>query len=368
MFEPQGPSGVGFHSIVYGIWSLSATAASSPDLHGDPPAASSAQGRADRNELATVAVERTRMPMVVTDPRQPDNPIVLANKAFLELTGYTADEVIGRNCRFLQGEGTSRGALEQIKQALAEERDLEVEILNYRKDGSAFWNQLSLSPVHGDDGALLYVFGSQIDVTEFRKVQYLEQSEHRLLKEVDHRARNVLAVVGGIVRLTRAENPEAYAKAIQARVQVLAQAHTLLAERGWQDVSLEDILRQQMDVRDRARVHLSGPALNVPALVVQPLALVIHELIDNAVTHGALSTPGGRLEVRWQAGQDGGVELGWREAGGPSFPANPRRGFGTAMIVAMIQRQLRGQVNHRWEDGALLVTLAIPGASLAQTA
>ena len=117
-------------------------------LHGDPPAAAEPEALPDRNELATVAMERTRMPMVVTDPRQPDNPIVLANKAFLDLTGYSAEEVIGRNCRFLQGEGTSPEAVEQIRQALREERDLEVEILNYRKDGSAL-----LEPAQPEPGS-----------------------------------------------------------------------------------------------------------------------------------------------------------------------------------------------------------------------
>ena len=85
------------------------------------------------------------MPMVVTNPREEDNPIVLANKAFLDLTGYTAEEIIGRNCRFLGQDDAA---------ALANEREVNVEILNYRKSGSTFWNRLRLSPVHGDDGKL----------------------------------------------------------------------------------------------------------------------------------------------------------------------------------------------------------------------
>jgi PAS domain-containing protein len=74
-------------------------------IHGDRPSASSSKGFANRKELASFAFERTRMPMVVSDARAPDQPIVLANSAFLELTGYGANEVVGRNCRFLQGEG-----------------------------------------------------------------------------------------------------------------------------------------------------------------------------------------------------------------------------------------------------------------------
>ena len=186
------------------------------------------------------------MPMVITDARLPDNPIVLANKAFLELTGYSADEVIGRNCRFLQGEDTSAEAVAEIRRAIEGEHDLEIEILNYRKDGSAFWNQLGLSPVHNDAGKLLYFFASQIDVTELRKIQILEESEHRLLKEVDHRARNALAVVNSIVRLSRADDAARYADAIQKRVAVLAQAHTLLAERGWVELPLHEVIADQL--------------------------------------------------------------------------------------------------------------------------
>lgn len=336
----------------------------SPSLHGDPPAASSAQGLADRNELAAVAVERTRMPMVITDPRQPDNPIVLANKAFLDLTGYTAEEVIGRNCRFLQGRDTSPFAIEAIRNALREGCEIEIEILNYRKDGSPFWNQLNVSPVHDDNGRLLYVFGSQIDVTELRKVQSLEASEFRLLKEVDHRARNVLAVVSGIVRLSRSEDSARYARAIQQRVQALADAHSLLAERGWQEAPLEAVLRQQVNGADLERVTFGGPDIQVSAVVVQPLALVIHELIDNANTHGALSRPGGVIAITWENVPDfGGFLLKWQETGGPGTQPQGAPGYGAAMLEAMVKRQLHGQMVHRWSNDGVTIQISIPGSS-----
>lgn len=111
-------------------------------LEGDEPAATLPSAIADRGKLAEIAIERTRMPMVITDPRLPDNPIVLANTAFLDLTGYSAGEVLGRNCRFLQGEGTAPAAVAAIRAGLAAEQDTHVELLNYRKDGSAFWSQL----------------------------------------------------------------------------------------------------------------------------------------------------------------------------------------------------------------------------------
>jgi PAS domain S-box-containing protein len=302
------------------------------------------------------------MPMVVTDPRQHDNPIVLANKAFLDLTGYKAEEVIGRNCRFLQGEGTSVTAIESIRKALREEREIDVEILNYRKDGSAFWNQLNLSPVHDDEGRLLYVFGSQIDVTELRKVQTLEASEYRLLKEVDHRARNVLAVVGGIVRLSRTEDTANYARAIQQRVQALAHAHTLLAEQGWQEAPLEAVLRQQIDGVDPARITLTGPAVLISAFAVQPVALVVHELLENAITHGALSSAEGVVHISWEgAPESGGFSLQWQETRGPCPQPQGAPGYGTAMVKAMVESQLRGRIERQWSSDGVTIQLTIPG-------
>ena len=176
-------------------------------LFGDHAAASSPQGLADRRELALIAVERTRTSMAVTDPRQPDDPMVLANRAFLKLTGYAADEIIGRNCRLLQGADTDPNAVEEIRAAIAAARETTVTLLNYRKDGTSFWNELHISPIHDDDGALLYFFSSQRDVSALREVERLADAELRLLREVDHRAKNALALVQGIVRLTRATMP-----------------------------------------------------------------------------------------------------------------------------------------------------------------
>ena len=129
-----------------------------PSFEGDWPAAADATAIGDRKELALVAVERTCMPMVVTDPRQADNPIVLANAAFLELTGYRAHEVLGRNCRFLQGPKTDPIDVDTIRQGIAAGSDqVSVELLNYRKDVSTFSNELGLNRITDDCGQLLYL-------------------------------------------------------------------------------------------------------------------------------------------------------------------------------------------------------------------
>jgi len=339
------------------------TTHSTKNLHGDLPSASSKAALADRKELAAVAFERTRMPMVVTDARKPDLPIVLANKSFLDLTGYAADQVVGRNCRFLQGPATSPIAVAEIRACIAEERQVSVEILNYKKSGEPFWNRLHLSPIHGDDGRILYFFGSQIDMTDYRRVEALEASEHRLLMEVDHRSKNVLAIVDSIVRLSNADDAALYAAAIQHRVQALARAHNLLAERGWANISVEELVRLQVTPFAATRIALNGPDIRLPAKVVQPVALVLHELAVNAARHGALAKPQGKLSIDWAPGPaDDGFRLRWKEVGAGPLPKPTKRGFGTVIVGAMVEKQLRGHVEKTWFDDGLLIEIEVPAA------
>ncbi|WP_289052946.1 PAS domain-containing protein, partial [uncultured Methylobacterium sp.] len=111
------------------------------------------------------AVRATRMPMLITDPHQPDNPIVFVNAAFSKLTGYGRDEILGRNCRFLQGPETDRADVDKIRDAVERRVAIEIDLLNHKKNGERFWNRLLISPVFDQDGALTYFFASQFDVT-----------------------------------------------------------------------------------------------------------------------------------------------------------------------------------------------------------
>ena len=326
-------------------------------LVGDPPAATTLEALPDRSELASIAFERTRMPMVITDPRQADNPIVMTNRAFLDLTGYTADEVIGRNCRFLQGPQTSAMDVDAIRDGLAEGGDISVELLNRRKDGTTFWNQVLISPVRDEGGELLYFFGSQKDVTERRRAQELEAAERLLLMEVDHRAMNAMALVQSIVRLSCSADAAGYASAIQGRVDALARAHRLLAHNRWSDTDFSDILalgaKQYGD-----RINAEGPFMPISAQVVQPMALVFHELLSNAAAHGALARQNGTVVVRWVSADDQAV-LSWRERGvGNCSDAKP--GFGLGMIEGVIQRQLGGTASLEWTCDGLEAELVFP--------
>ena len=136
-----------------------------------------------RDELF-IAVENTRMPMILTDPNQPDDPIIFANRAFQELSGYSGEELLGRNCRFLQGVDTDPAQVARIRQALADQQDIAVEILNRRRDGTPFVHVLYISPVFDRDGRLLYRFGSQLDVTGYHKDRRRLEATERQLRAI----------------------------------------------------------------------------------------------------------------------------------------------------------------------------------------
>ncbi len=104
--------------------------------------------------------------VTLSDPDLPDNPIVYANAVFERMTGYSREEMIGRNCRFLQADDRDQPALAEISAALAEQRPVEVTLRNYRKDGSRFYNRLSIRPLLDPDGKVIYYLGVQYDVTE----------------------------------------------------------------------------------------------------------------------------------------------------------------------------------------------------------
>jgi PAS domain S-box-containing protein len=127
------------------------------------------------------AVAASSNGIVITDPRVPDNPIVYVNPAFEEISGYTADEVMGRNCRFLQADDREQPALDELREALTEARECRVVLRNYRKDGTPFWNELYVSPVHDEEGRLTNFVGFQNDITHRRRIE--EERDALLVKE-----------------------------------------------------------------------------------------------------------------------------------------------------------------------------------------
>jgi len=294
--------------------------------------------------------------MVVSDPRQPDNPIVLANQAFLDLTGYSAEEVIGRNCRFLQGSGTAPEAIEAVRQGLAaDEHFITVEMLNYRKDGSTFWNQLSISPVHDARGRTIYYFASQKDVSAQRRAEELEAVERLLLMEVDHRAMNALALVESILSLTRADDVNRYSDSVKRRISAIARVHRLLAHTSWGGAPIEQLITEEAG---DARVVMHGPSTLISPRLAQPLAIIFHELVSNAIQHGALLNNRGTVEVDWGVRPDR-LTVQWQEHGAHVRSPPSVMGLGLSLVHSIIERQLSGDMSVTWAE-PFAVQLAIP--------
>ncbi len=163
---------------------------STPEQAGSADARIVASRRARESDPFVAAVRATPMPMVISDVRLADNPLVFVNDAFCRLTGYAHEEAVGRNCRFLQGPDTDPVAVGRIRDAIQTVRPIEIDIRNYRKDGEPFWNRLLMAPVHDADGNLVYFFASQFDVTaQHERLTGLETHNAALLAEAAGRTR-----------------------------------------------------------------------------------------------------------------------------------------------------------------------------------
>jgi two-component sensor histidine kinase len=206
------------------------------------------------------------------------------------------------------------------------------------------------------------------DLTERRRS---ERRETLLMREVDHRAKNMLAVLRAALRLTRAGNRQELVEGLDGRIAALARAQTALAERHWDHAGLRALLEGELSPAPgagEARALLEGPEVALPPDTAQPLALAVHELAANAMQHGALSVPEGRLRVTWRV-EDGLLQLLWEERGGPAPEGPPaRRGFGLRLLETTLNRQLGGRVAQRWTPGGLQCEIALPVGRDAEAA
>lgn len=284
------------------------------------------------------AMRASRMAMIITDPRKPDNPIIFVNEAFQLLTGYSREEVIGRNCRFLQGKDTDQATLMEMGQAIEAGQAFNVELVNYRKDGTPFWNALCSSPVMGEDGSIHYHVGSQIDVTErieardhilAQRVAMEEEIKSRtaeledaleaktiLLYEVDHRVKNNLMMIGSLLRLEARSMPDPHLREtlreMLQRVDALATLHRRLYQSN--DIAKFDIGAFAVDLandligacgRQDIELDMDIETVEISSKKAAPVGLILNEIITNAIKHAYANGRSGRLSlsVRKSAGQ-----------------------------------------------------------------
>jgi len=197
--------------------------------------------RATERKLETLqtAIDNAHSALTLTDPDKEDNPMVYVNEAFEDLTGYTEAEALGRNCRFLQGEGTDPETVGRLRDAIDNEEPITVEICNYRKDGTPFWNELSVAPVYDTDGKLIRYLGTQHDVTNRKeRTQELQRKNERLnefASVVSHDLRNPLNVAEGRLQLAKdeCESEElAHVESALNRMEALIDDLLILARQG----------------------------------------------------------------------------------------------------------------------------------------
>ena len=249
------------------------------------------QGRAGR-DVFFAAVQMSRMPMCLSDPTQPDNPLVFINRAFEQLTGYSEEEVLGRNCRFLQGPDSDPAVVAEISRAIAARVDVSVELYNYRKDGTGFWNALYLSPVFNDVGHLIYFFASQLDVTKRRAAEAVVQQSQRMealgsmAAGVAHEFNNLMTIIRGSLEQAR-RDPRSEQQALQ------------LTRAEWAADHAGRLTQQMLSFSHRQFHDLAVADLDA---LVRNMDSLLNQVTGSAITL-TIDVPPGPMPVLVDAGQ-----------------------------------------------------------------
>jgi PAS domain S-box-containing protein len=228
-----------------------------------------------------------------------------------------------------------------------------------RANGEAFPAEASISQAD--------VNGERLSTVILRDITDRKTQEATLLlaREVDHRAKNILAIVASLIDLTQASDQAAYAQALSGRVAALSRAHALLAKERWTGGALGELVREELEAHaGRSRYCATGPSLMLCQRAVQPISMLLHELATNAIKYGALSVPGGQVTLHWAQTDDGAVTLGWRERGGPPVHEPKEQGFGTALISQIVRHQLGGSVAIDWAAAGLVFAARLPAEIL----
>jgi PAS domain S-box-containing protein len=306
------------------------------------------------------AVDQTRMPIVFSDPTLPDNPIVYANDAFLRMTGYDREEVLGQSYHFMMGTGTDPAARTQIEEAFhAGHLNDYPEVRYHHKDGSPFWAVMFISLVRDENGKVTLHFASFLDVTR-RKQD--EERQRFLLDELDHRVKNTLTVVQSIAAQTLrgSQTVEEVRSLFEGRLLALSRVHNLLVRSEWAGAGLRELIGhvlQPFGVDDpRGPFRVEGHDVQLSAQAASTLGILFHELATNAAKHGALlEGQHGEVEITSKivpTPSGDRLALRWQERGGPPVDPPTHKGFGSRLIERGLAPTLEGEVRlHYARDG-----------------
>lgn len=322
-----------------------------------------------------VAAETTRMPMVFTNARKTANPIVFANDAFLSLTGYERDEVLGCSFKSLMARGVDSMALEKVEAAFEKPSEDDLVIRYRRQDDSEFWADVFVSPVRSECGEVVQHFVSFVDLTKHKRDQAHCMA---LVEELNHRVKNTLATVQSIAfqAVRRSSDPEAVRASIESRLLALSRSHDLLTRERWEGAGLRDLVVATLEpfgvTGGRSeRVVISGENVRLTAKATLALGIAIHELATNAVKYGAFSNEKGSVAVSWTtelASPDKRLIIRWQESNGPSVLPPSRKGFGSQVIGRGLAHELEGVVELEYFPHGVSCTIDLPAPNAARDA
>jgi PAS domain S-box-containing protein len=286
-----------------------------------------------------------------------------------QIFGYTAVEMVGQSILKLippDRHGEEDFILEKIRKG---ERIKHYDTVRRRKDGTLIDVFLTVSPIFVN-GRIVGASKIARDITARKQAQL---AQTLLLRELNHRTKNLLAVADSIVRQTsRSSSPEEMVDRISRRLHALSISQDLMIDSGWRGADITNIIRWQLApiIDDHAsRIKLSGPLCTLTPRTAQALGLAIFELATNALKFGSLSTKSGTVQIDWSIGEQAGkreFRMSWQEAGGPFVTPPAHSGFGSTIIERMIARSLLGSAKITYAPEGLLWELVAPESALIE--
>ncbi len=239
-----------------------------------------------------------------------------------------------------------------------------MELRVIRPNGDIRWCSAAAAASFDETGRMIRISGVTTDITDRKDA---ETRQMLLAREVDHRARNALAIVQAIIRLARAETVEGYVQAVEGRVRALAQTHELLSQSRWQGADVQRLVAEEVApyrTSGSAKIVAEGPSVLVAPEAAQSIALVLHELATNAAKYGALSTKSGELSIHWTVA-GGRLNVDWSEKGGPKTSRPSTSGFGMKIINANLSSADKGEVKFDWRPEGLHCRISLPCGQVA---
>jgi PAS domain S-box-containing protein len=302
-----------------------------------------------------------------------DGEITSWNAEAERLYGYSADEAIGRPLAMLVPAERQDG-IAPILAAVARGKWYDqIETVRVRKDGRRIDAALTISPVRDAEGRI--VAGATIarDVTERKRA---EARQRLLLAELDHRVKNMLAVLLAVFKTTaqKARSLDEFTRAFEGRLMVLVRAHDALAQNKMEGAGLRELALSELSLFCDAasgRLQIDGEPVLLGPKAAQIFGMALHELATNAAKHGALSVPDGRIELRWRVRPRGGrpeLEMRWRERGGPPVASPAERGFGLTLLERGLAYELGGVARVDFDADGVVWELTAPLGAVEQGA